>query len=167
MRRLRDLFRRGAIQLEHVKVGILLEHASAIGKPLSEANGVNFQVNSSDSDRTLLVDSVQIGLVLRNLIANAIEAVAEMPSGAKCVNVSTQVLHGGRIRFRVTDTGKGISPLARQRLFEPLSTSKAFGMGIGLSISRTIAEAHGGTLSAAETQHGEFNLVLPIGGGHE
>ena len=161
VRRLRDLFRRGTVQLEPVKVGVLLERANAIGKELSLSGDVTFQVDSNDSARTLLVDRVQIELVLRNLIANAFEAVAEMPSGKKGVTVLTRMLQGGRILFRVADTGEGLLPAVRQRLFEPLATSKSTGMGIGLAISRTIADAHGGSLTLSDTGHGQFDLVLP------
>ncbi len=167
VRRLRDLFRRGTIRLEPVKVGVLLERANAIGKELSRSGDVTFRVDSNDSARTVLADRVQIELVLRNLIANAFEAVAGMPPGEKAVTVLTRMLEGGRILFRVSDTGEGMSPLVRQHLFEPLSTSKPTGMGIGLSISRTIADAHGGSLNVSDRQHGQFDLVLPTGADDE
>ena len=167
VRRLRDLFRRGTIQIEPVKVAILLERANAIGQELNLSGDVTFRVDSNDGARVILVDRVQIELVLRNLIANAFEAVAGMPPGKKGVMVLTRMLQGGRILFRVVDTGEGMSPLMRQRLFEPLSTSKPTGMGIGLSISRTIADAHGGSLNASDRQHGQFDLVLPTGADDE
>ncbi len=163
VRRLRDLFRRGTIRLEPVRVAVLLERANAIAKELSLSGDVTFQVDSNDRARTLLVDRVQIELVLRNLIANAFEAVAEMPPGNKGVTVLTRMLEGGRILFRVADTGEGMSPQVRQHLFEPLATSKATGMGIGLAISRTIVDAHGGSLSVSDRKHGQFDLVLPTG----
>jgi signal transduction histidine kinase len=168
VRRLRELFRRGTIRLEPVKVSVLLEHANTIGKGLSLSGDVKFQVDSNDGAQTLLVDRVQIELVLRNLIANAFEAVAGMPPGKKGVTVVTRMLDGDRrILFRVADTGEGISPLAQQRLFEPLSTTKPTGMGIGLAISRTIADAHGGSLNASHREHGQFDLVLPTGADDE
>ena len=167
VRRLRDLFRRGTIRLEPVKVGVLLERANTIGKELSLSGDVKFQVDSNDGAQTVVVDQVQIELVLRNLIANAFEAVAGMPPGKKGVTVLTRMLGGGRILFRVADTGEGISPLGQQRLFEPLSTSKPTGMGIGLAISRTIADAHGGSLNVSDRQHGQFDLVLPTGADDE
>ena len=167
VRRLRDLFRRGTIQLEPVKVAILLERANAIGQELNVSGDVTFRVDSNDGARMLLADRVQIELVLRNLIANAFEAVAGMPPGKKGVTVLTRMLQGGRIMFRVADTGKGMSPLVQQRLFEPLSTSKVSGMGIGLAISRTIADAHGGALTLSDSRHGQFDLVLPTEGDDE
>jgi len=165
--RLRDFFRAGTTRLEPVKVGKLLESAYAVGDKLNANRDVTFRVDSGDGARVLLVDRVQIELVLRNLIANAFEAVAELPQGKKAVTVSTRVLKGERILFRVADTGEGVSPLTRQRLFEPISTNKATGMGIGLSICRAIADAHGGSLAAADSRHGEFELVLPIGAENE
>lgn len=167
VRRLRDLFRRGTIQLEPVKVAILLERASAIGDALNVAKDVTFRIDSNDLAQTILVDRVQIELVLRNLIANAFDAVANMPTGEKAVTLLTRMLAKDRILFRVADTGEGMSPLVRKRLFEPLSTSKSTGMGIGLAISRTIAEAHGGSLTLRESAHGQFDLVLPIEADHE
>ena len=108
------------------------------------------------------MDRVQIELVLRNLVANAFEAVASLPAGDKGVTVSTHVLKGRHVVFRVSDTGTGLSPQARRHLFEPFSTNKATGMGIGLTISRAIIEAHGGSLDVPESRHGEFDVMLPI-----
>ncbi len=159
--RLRDFFRAGTMRLEPVKVGTLLESAHAVGEKCNASRDVAFRVDSDDGARTLLVDRVQIELVLRNLIANAFEAVAGLPPGKKGVTVSTRVLKGERIVFRVADTGEGVSPLTRQRLFEPFSTNKPTGMGIGLAVSRAIAEAHGGSLAATKSRYGEFDLVLP------
>ena len=160
VRRLRDFFRAGTTRLEPVKVATLLESAHAVGEKLNRSGDVTFRVDSANGARTLLVDRVQIELVLRNLIANAFEAVADLPPGKKAVTVSTRMLKGRRILFRVVDTGEGMSPLTRQRLFEPYSTNKATGMGIGLSICRAIVDAHGGSLDAVDGGHGEFNLTL-------
>jgi len=102
-----------------------LESAHAVGEKLNRSGDVTFRVDSANGARTLLVDRVQIELVLRNLIANAFEAVADLPPGKKAVTVSTRMLKGRRILFRVVDTGEGMSPLTRQRLFEPYSTNKA------------------------------------------
>ena len=159
--RLRDFFRAGTLRLEPVRVGKLLESAQAVGEKLNPSGDVTFRVDSDDGARTLLADRVQIELVLRNLIANAFEAVAGLPPGKKGVTVSTRMLKGRRILFRVADTGEGMSPLTRQHLFEPFSTNKATGMGIGLAVSRAIAEAHGGSLDVTDSRHGELDLVLP------
>ncbi|MEK7437406.1 MAG: MASE1 domain-containing protein [Pseudomonadota bacterium] len=159
--RLRDFFRSGTTQLEEVTVESLLESARRIGSKLDASGEVDFRVETDTSASVLLADRLQIELVLRNLLANAFEAVANQPAGKKRVTVSAHAIDGGRISFRTTDTGPGLSPSARELLFEPYSSTKPTGMGLGLVISQAIAEAHGGSLSAAHTKHGEFHLILP------
>jgi len=159
--RLRDFFRTGTTRLEPVTVDSLLESAQRIGRKLDQSGDVVFRVETSAGASVLLVDRLQIELVLRNLIANAFEAIANLPSGEKRVTVSAHEVEGNRILFRIMDTGPGVSPSARKLLFEPFSTNKPTGMGLGLAISRAIAEAHGGSLIMALTEHGEFDLVLP------
>lgn len=160
--RLRDFFRAGTLRLEPVKVGKLIKRARLMGERLNAGQDVAFRVQSDDAARTVLVDQVQIELVLRNLVANAFEAVASLPAGEKGVTVSTHVVKGRHIVFRVSDTGTGLSSQARRHLFEPFATHKATGMGIGLTISRAIVEAHGGSLAATGSRHGEFDVILPI-----
>lgn len=161
--RLRDFFRAGTMRLEPVTVGTLLESVRGTGERLNASGGVRFEVQSDDGAQKLLADRLQIELVLRNLVTNAFEAVSGEPPGKRRVTVSTRSLAGRHILFRVADSGQGVSPETRLSLFEPFATQKATGMGIGLSISRAIAEAHGGSLEAAASPHGEFELVLPLG----
>ena len=160
--RLRDFFRSGTTRLEQVTVESLLARARRIGKKLDPSDEVIFRVENEAGAAVLLADRLQIELVLRNLIANAFEAIASLPQGVKGVTVSARAVAGGRILFRITDTGPGLSPSARRLLFEPFSTTKPMGMGLGLAISQAIAEAHGGSLSAALTKQGEFHLLLPV-----
>ena len=159
--RLRDFFRTGTTRLEQVTVASLLESAQRIGATLNPCGAVEFGVTTDVGARVLLADRLQIELVLRNLIANAFEAIANLPAGKKSVTVSAQALEGDRILIRIADSGPGLSPSARKALFEPLSTSKPTGMGLGLAISQAIADAHGGTLSATLAKQSEFHLVLP------
>lgn len=165
VKRLRDLFRRGSTQLEPVTVGALIDRINIMAGELGASGDVVFRLESNDAARTLLVDRVQIELVLRNLLANAFEAVAGMPPGRKAVTVQTRMLDGERILFRVADTGVGMPAQVHKHLFEPLATNKPTGMGVGLAISRTIADAHGGSLRSSDRRHGQFDLVLPTGAG--
>jgi two-component system, LuxR family, sensor kinase FixL len=160
--RLRQFFQTGATQLESVSVESLLEEACRVGDQLNRSDEVRFRVEMTPDMPLLHVDRLQIELVLRNLIANAFEAVANR-QGDKAVAISVQKSANGGVVFCVADTGEGISSLIKRRLFEPLSTDKAHGMGLGLAISRAIVEAHGGTLEVAETRHGQFLLTLPGG----
>lgn len=165
--RLRDFFRTGTTRLEEVTVTAILESARQIGARFNESGAVAFQVEVRDGALPLLVDRLQIELVLRNLIANAFEAVANQAPGEKHVTVSARTAENGRVLFRIADSGPGLSASAREQLFEPFSTSKPTGLGLGLAISRAIAEAHGGTLVAARAGHGEFHLALPAKDGDE
>ncbi len=160
--RLRDFFRMGSTRLETIAVERLADSAQRIGVRLNSSGEVAYSVQCDDGGRTVLADRVQIELVLRNLIANAFEAVAALPPERREVAVMTRVPESGRIRFAVTDSGKGISRAASESLFEPFATGKAAGMGLGLAISRAIAEAHGGSLSGIVADHGEFHLDLPL-----
>jgi signal transduction histidine kinase len=164
--RLRDFFRSGTTRLETTTVGTLLDAALRIGRDLNRSGDVEIGVEGSDAGGELLVDRLQIELVLRNLLANALEAVASRPPGERRVSLSAESVNGSVV-FRVRDSGPGVPLAARERLFEPFSTSKASGMGLGLAISRAIAEAHGGSLVAERTAHGEFRLVLPEKDGDE
>lgn len=159
--RLRDFFRSGTTRLEQVTVESLLAGAQRIGSKLDPPGEVDFRVENDAGTAVLLADRLQVELVLRNLIANAFEATANLPKGEKGVTVAARAVDGGRILFRITDTGPGLSPSARKLLFEPFATTKPMGMGLGLAISQAIAEAHGGSLSAALTAQGEFHLLLP------
>jgi two-component system sensor kinase FixL len=164
--RLRQFFQTGATHLESVSVASLLSEARRIGDQLNKGGEVRFQVEMAPDMPPLFVDRLQIELVLRNLIANAFEAVANR-RGDKAVAVSAQRSENAGVVFCVADTGEGISSLIKRRLFEPLSTDKAQGMGLGLAISRAVVEAHGGTLEVAETRHGQFLLTLPAGAAHD
>lgn len=164
--RLRDFFRTGTTRLEATTAETFLEAGLRIGRSLNRSGDVEFGVEGGGAGRALLVDRLQIELVLRNLLANAFEAVAHEPPGERRVTLSAESANGSVV-FYVRDSGPGVPLAARERLFEPFSTSKASGMGLGLSISRAIAEAHGGSLASAHAGHGEFHLVLPEKGGDE
>jgi two-component system, LuxR family, sensor kinase FixL len=163
VKRLRDFFRAGATRLERVDIEVLLKKASAVAEKLNESAEVKFRIERDERAQVLLADRVQIEVVLRNLLANAFEAVALLPPEQKQVTLAVRVLKGDRILFRVSDNGPGVPASARPHLFEPFSGNKAAGMGIGLSMCRAIAQAHGGSLSVGDKAHGEFNLVLPQG----
>lgn len=109
----------------------------------------------------VLADRIQIQQVVMNLVRNAIEAMAD--SALRILDVSTQRA-GDMAEVVVSDTGVGLDPAARSRLFQPFITSKEEGMGLGLSISRTIIEAHGGTISAGDTPDGGavFRFTLKL-----
>ena len=98
---------------------------------------------------------------MRNLIANAVESVLGSGRRGGRIWVRVERQDDRYLRIAVADNGPGISAANRERLFEPFVSGKSTGMGLGLAVSRAIAEAHGGSLEAAAVAHGEFHLLLP------
>ena len=93
-------------------------------------------------------DRVQLQQVILNLIMNAIEAMSEVDEGSRELSVGTSADTSGGVIVAVRDTGPGLKPESANRLFDPFYTTKPAGMGMGLSICRSLTEAHGGRLWA-------------------
>jgi signal transduction histidine kinase len=170
VRRLRDFFRTGAMKLESVDAGQLVSGVSQQFFAQLREHGVELRVNDMPP-LAMLADRLQIELVLRNLLANALEAVLEQPAGPRRITLSAQLLdskrrgvriQGSCLQLTVEDSGKGVSEALAARLFEPFVSSKASGLGLGLVLSRAIMEAHGGSLWAEVGSHGIFRLALPL-----
>jgi signal transduction histidine kinase len=161
VRRLRDLFRQGTTRLEPVPVGELLEAVRRIGAHAQPAAAVSLTVAADRDLPDVLVDRLQVELALRNLVTNAMEAVAAHAPGRGEIAVTAQRHDQRHVRIVVRDNGPGI-PAGGKSIFEPFVSGKPSGMGLGLAVSRAIAEAHGGTLDAPAASHGEFHLVLPF-----
>jgi two-component system sensor kinase FixL len=109
----------------------------------------------------LYIDAIQVELVLRNLIANAVDSLRASHAPNPRIQVMLVEMGGRMARLTVGDNGPGIPPAMRARLFEPFASGKPVGMVMGLAVSRAIAEAHGGTLEAAPGPQARFDLVLP------
>jgi C4-dicarboxylate-specific signal transduction histidine kinase len=113
---------------------------------------------------TVLGDRIQLYQVGLNLIVNGLDAVAERPPGDRWVLVRTAEAEGGGVLLTVRDSGKGIAESDLARVFEPFFTTKQEGLGVGLSISRSIVQAHGGRIWA-ENSAGSgaiFSCVWPV-----
>jgi signal transduction histidine kinase len=164
VKRLRDFFRQGTTRLEEVTVEELARSANAIAASLP--GDIAIEVVARHDRASVLVDRLQIELVLRNLLANAAEAAAEATRGGKggsgTVTLTMQALASGELQVVVTDSGPGLSADELERIFTPFVSGKPTGMGLGLAISRAIAEAHGGSLTGQARRHGEFHLRLPL-----
>lgn len=123
--------------------------------------GVDVSIHVDSRDDCVLADRIQIQQVLINLIRNSVEAMREAPRRKLTLSISGA--NGGMIRTNVCDTGPGLPPQIKETLFEPFKTTKATGMGVGLSISRSIIEAHHGRLWAEANPAGGavFCFTLP------
>jgi two-component system sensor kinase FixL len=143
IRRLRDFLARGETERRPEGAAKLIEEASALALVGAKERGVTVRLQVDPAAPRVLADRVQIQQVLLNLIRNAIEAMREAERRELVVGVSAA---GEMALFSVADTGPGLAPEVADRLFQPFVTTKPHGMGVGLSICRTIVEAHGGRI---------------------
>jgi signal transduction histidine kinase len=162
VRRLRDFFRTGTVVAERVDARALA-HAAATAVRERAARSriaVVLEANSATIP-AVQADPVQIESVLSNLLANALDA-AEAADGERRIGIA--LTHdGAEVVFAVTDSGAGVPAEVEPRLFEHFATSKPQGMGLGLAISRSIVQAHGGRLWHERTPRGTvFAFTLPV-----
>jgi len=144
IRRLRDFVARGESERRVESISKLVEEASALALVGAKELGVRVRFQFDPVVDLVLADKVQIQQVLLNLIRNAIEAMEG--TDRKELIIRTRAIDDNMLEISVADTGSGIAPEVSAQLFQPFFTTKAHGMGVGLSISRTIIEAHGGQI---------------------
>ncbi len=144
IRRLRDFVSRGESERRVESVTKLVEEASALSLVGVKDRGIRVQFQFDPTVDQVIADRVQIQQVLLNLIRNAMDAMET--SQRRDLMVTVVPAEKGHVRISVTDTGSGIAPEIAEQLFTPFITTKRQGMGVGLSISRTIVEAHGGRI---------------------
>lgn len=161
VRRLRDFFRSGTTNLEQVNIQSLIENAATPFVSRAQRDAVKFSFDGAVSG-TVLADRVQLEVVLRNLLANAFDAVAARPQDGREVVLRARRKDSGALQIDVRDTGPGLPVEFLEQPYEPFRSTKASGLGLGLAISRAIVEAHGGELRAISGGAGLFEVVLPI-----
>ncbi len=161
IRRLRDFARRGDGEKRSEQLASIIEEATALGYSGMKSLGAKIELRVSPDAAAAFIDKIQIQQVLVNLIRNALEAMADSPR--RVLVIATAPRDADWIEIRVADSGPGLAPEVREKLFQPFVTTKIGGMGVGLSICRSIVEAHGGDLIAGETEGGgtTFSMTLP------
>lgn len=162
IRRLREFVSRGETERRSESLSKLIEEASALALVGAKQHGIRVSMQFDPSVDRVVVDKVQIQQVVLNLIRNAMDSMEG--GGVKALDLTVRRDDDGRALTTVGDTGGGINEVALERLFQPFFTTKSSGMGVGLSISRTIIEAHGGHIRARNRDGGGalFEFSLPI-----
>jgi two-component system, LuxR family, sensor kinase FixL len=161
IRRLRDFVSRGESERRVEDAKKLIEEASALALVGAKDKGVRVQFAFAPRLNYVLADRVQVQQVLLNLIRNAIDAMENAPT--RELVVATSPAPDNMVEISVADTGGGIAPEIANQLFQPFVTTKSQGMGVGLSISRTIIESHGGSITQRPNPAGGtiFTFTLP------
>ncbi|MBS0643660.1 MAG: PAS domain S-box protein [Proteobacteria bacterium] len=144
IRRLRQFVSRGDSERQVENLPKLIEEASALALVGIRETGVRVHFDIDQKALLVVVDKVQLQQVILNLMRNAIEAMQE--TQRRELTLATRQVGDQMAEISVSDTGPGIAPDVAHRLFQPFVTTKPHGMGVGLSISRTIVESHGGRL---------------------
>jgi len=161
IRRLRDFLERRETFRTVENINAIAEDALALGLIGAKAANIKTNIDFTDTSPPILVDRVQIQQVLVNLLRNAVEAMSDSPR--RELSIKTASVNGDGVEVAVTDTGPGISEDIAASLFKPFVTTKKGGMGIGLAISQSIVEAHGGTIKSVPNAGGGtiFQFTLP------
>jgi C4-dicarboxylate-specific signal transduction histidine kinase len=150
---------------EHVELNVndVIDDVLALTRGASQHNDVSLRAELAASTPAVLGDRMQLQQLIMNLVMNGIEATAMITGRKRDVVVRSGVTDAGGVFVAVEDSGIGLDPATSDLLFDPFFTTKPNGMGMGLSISRSIAESHGGSLTASpKSPHGTvFRFTLP------
>jgi C4-dicarboxylate-specific signal transduction histidine kinase len=167
IRRLRLLLKRGEVQFQSLNASDLVEEVLKLLRSELVDRGITAHPKLARSLPVIQADKVQLQQVLINLVTNACDAMADIPPEARALTIRTGLDGNGFVLIAVCDAGPGIAKEKLEQVFEPFFTTKANGIGLGLSVCRTIANAHGGKLWAEHNsgRGATFHLLLP-GGPH-
>jgi signal transduction histidine kinase len=163
MRNIRTMVRKSSIEMVRLDVHHVIEGVlTLMGAELSR-HRVQLELELSDCIGPILGDPIQLQQVIVNLVMNSVEAMSAVSHAPRVLRVATELDADGDVVVAVTDSGLGLEPSLVSRIFDPWFTTKPEGMGMGLSICRSIVQAHGGQLwaSAALPQGSIFRLKLP------
>ena len=165
VRHIRRLARKGESERLEADLGRLVRDVLDLVSRELRASGIALRLILGSDLATVKCDRIQIEQVVLNLVRNAMDVLEEGPAQGRELTIRTQTGTGGAIELRVEDTGAGFEADSSERIFETFFTTKADGLGMGLSISRSIIEDHGGRLWASPRPGGGaiFYVSLPSG----
>jgi signal transduction histidine kinase len=163
--RLRALLRKRELKLEPMDINTLVSSAVMLVRADAGRKLVQLRTELEPDLPPVSADPVHMQQVVLNLLVNGMDAMIKTPPPARCLYVRTRLRAGSAVEITVRDNGHGIDPAHAGRLFESFFTTKEGGMGLGLSIARSIVQAHGGTIWAERARGGgsvfSFRLPLP------
>ncbi len=161
--RIRNFLKPGQLQREPMHLAEVIAEVLGLVRKEAESAAALLRFEAGAGLPQVVGDRVQIQQVVLNLVINAIEAVSAQGSGRRVVDLGVRALPDGAVRVDVRDSGAGIDPACSETIFEAFHTTKPGGMGMGLAISRSIVESHGGRLWVAcgQGSGAEFSFVLP------
>jgi len=164
IKRIRALAKKTPPQKAHLKVNEVIDEAIGLVGGQLARQGVVLRKELVPNLPPVIGDRVQVQQVILNLIANGIEAMEEVTGRPRELSIGAKSTDDGRVLISVSDCGTGIEPESADHLFEAFFTTKQEGMGLGLSISRTIVEGHQGRLWATPNTQGgaTFQFTLPV-----
>jgi signal transduction histidine kinase len=162
---MRDHIKKAPPRREAFDINEAINEVIATVRSATDQNRVSVRTRLIDGSIPVQGDRVQLQQVVLNLILNAVEAMSSVEEGARELSISAKQVQAGDILVTVQDSGPGIDPEQLERVFAPFYTTKASGIGMGLSICRSIIAAHGGRLWAeTNSPRGAlFQFTLPTG----
>ena len=162
IRRLRAFVSKGDVEIRAEAVNEVVADAVCLALTSAEQQRIDIHYDLDRTHMTILADRVQVQQVLVNLIRNAIEALRDQANATPRITLTSRAVDNGMIEIAVSDNGPGIAPEIFHRPYEPFVSTKAYGMGIGLSICRRIVEFHGGTLTAENMSEGGARIAFTV-----
>ncbi|HYB11019.1 MAG TPA: ATP-binding protein [Alphaproteobacteria bacterium] len=159
---LRDFVQNGSTKRTGIEIGELIKGAINLMQPETKQNEVDIRVSLAPDLPIVLGDPTQIEQVIVNLVQNAIEAIASVKSKVRLIDIAARMSDATMVQIEVTDSGPGVPEDIASHLFDPFISSKPDSMGLGLTISRTIIEAHGGELSFSQSPGGGARFIFTL-----